>query len=500
MTETVHKRRKVRWGISIAVLAGCGAVGVFFALNKARPPRQERVERVPHVEVVSVEPQVFEAPIVAYGTVRPKRQIKIIPQVTGRLIRVHEKLAAGNFIPKGELLFEIDPRPYKAKVQQVKAEIDRLGQELIRLDKDQASLEKRLELAEKLEKLAEGNLSRENKLMAADATNQLEQEMANERFIRQQDVVLNYEHQLNMIPVMVAETKAMLTTKEAQLKEAELLLENTEIYCPCDVRVDAVAAQASQVVVASLQIASLTDMEALEVSVVLDPRDLRWTGQEIFASAVGKESDDAPVATVSWTLMGRKFTWQGRVTRLERVDEMTRTAHVVVEIRDVLAELDLGEGLSLPPLTVGMFCEAQLPTVPLEDALVVPRHAVQDGQYVYVYQPEGDTADRGRLVVKRVPLLRTAGDQVLVSYGVDGEAGAATQPATDVPRNAVCELMPGDMVVVSPLPKAVEGMRLRLREPAQPVTETAGRDSGRRLYAGLDCESSRCLHADCGVQ
>ena len=42
-----------------------------------------------------------------------------------------------------------------------------------------------------------------------------------------------------------------------------------------DARVDAVTAQETQVVIASFQIATLTDMEALEVPVVIDPRDLR---------------------------------------------------------------------------------------------------------------------------------------------------------------------------------------------------------------------------------
>ncbi len=414
---------------------------------------------VPRVQVLAVQPQTLDSPIIGYGTIRPKRQIKIIPQVSGRLVRMHKDLAPGNFIAKGEVLFEIDSRIYEAKVRQAEADIQRLQAMLIRHEHEKAALLNRLQVAKDLVQLAEQGVERENRL--DDATSDPEREMAKERYLRQRDLVLGYESQLDLIPVLINETKALLEQAQAQLDEAKLFVDNTKIVCPCDVRVESVSAQESQVVNAYFQVATLTDMEALELSVVVDPRELRWSRPEVFASAIGKELENPPKAKVTWTMMGQEFTWIGEVTRLERLDQATRTAHMVVEIRDVMRNIQIVKGGNHLPLSVGMFCKAELPTEPLDNALVIPRHAVQEGRFVYVFQPEQDRPDQGQLVIKKVPMLRNIGEQVLVSFGSGEQVVDIRQDGGT--ETAICELRSGDLVIVSPLPKAVEGMRLQRR-------------------------------------
>lgn len=429
---------------------------VWLMATKPEPPVNPQVERVASVAVMEVEPTVFDAPIIGYGTVRPKRQVKIIPEVSGRLVEAHSDLAVGNIISKGELLFQIDDRLYVSKKQQIAAEISRLEAQLERTHKEQANLKERLELALEQQELVMRSVERERNLLRQDSGTAPELELAQERYLRQRDAVLAYQSSLNLMPLQVEEIEALLRIKRAQLDEAELSIEKTKIYCPFDARVDAVTAQNSQVVTANFQIALLTDMEALEVSVVIDPRELRWTALEAFASAIGKDIEDAPEAAVTWTMLGQEFSWHGRVTRLERLDETTRTAHVVVELRDIMDSLEVRKGQSRPPLSVGMFCQAKLPTEPLDGALVVPRYAVRDGNNVYVFEPDAQDPSRGHLAVRRVPILRYAGDDVLVSF----RGGAsATQPAADSAK-ALCELQPGDQIITSMLPKAVEGMRL----------------------------------------
>ncbi|MCK4661125.1 MAG: hypothetical protein KAV82_16515, partial [Phycisphaerae bacterium] len=384
----------------------------------------------------------------------PKRQVKIIPEVGGRLIEVHDDLAEGNIISKGELLFEIDGRVYKSKVRQVEAEIRRLEAQLRRHEKEKTNLTKRIGLARQQEELAAIDFKRETDLFEQGGGRAPEVERAHERLLARQDAVLAYESRLDLIPVQIDETTALLETKQAQLDEAKLNVAKTRIYCPFDARVDSVTAQESQVVIASFQIATLTDMEALEVSVVIDPRELRWTDQKAFAQAVGQDMGDAPEARITWTLYGQEFSWAGKITRLERMDEVTRSAHIVVEIRDIMRSLEMAKGHSRPPLSVGMFCRAELPTEPLEGALVIPRHTLRDDSYVYVFEPDAQDPSRGRLVVRQVPILRSVGDQVLVALRqADAAAG----------------LQAGDLIVVSPLPKAVEGMRLLRRDVVETV-------------------------------
>jgi len=450
-----------------------GLAAAWLVATKPRPQRREAGTHVPSVEVVTIEPRVFDAPIVGYGTVRPKRQVKIIPEVSGQLVKVHEDLAVGNVIRRDELLFEIDSRPHASQVKQIEAEIARLKVGLRQHEQEQESLSQRVELARQRQELTRQSLERDRRLLAQGSATELEVEAQLDRHLRQSDEVLGYESRLAMIPLLIQETQELLRIKRAQLDEANLRVAKTRVYCPFDARVDAVLAQNTQVVMAHLQMAVLTDLEALELPVVIDPRELRWTNLAAFADAEGGPLESPAQVRVTWTLFGQELSWTGRVTRLERLDEVTRTAHVIVEIRDVALKVDTGKGRAHPPLSTGMFCRAELPTVPLEDALVVPWHAIHDRQTVYVFEPEADDSRHGRLVVKRVPTLRRVGEQVLVAYG-DAVDSAQANGA-----GSVCELKPGDRVVVSPLPRAVEGMRLAVSEVVTADASQGGPASSR---------------------
>lgn len=487
-------RYLINAGLGVGLLVTAGLACAWLVGNPVQPTRQPHATMVPSVQVLAVQPRIFDSPIVGYGTIRPKRQIKIVPQVSGRLVHVHKDLAPGNFIAKGELLFEIDSHIYEAKVRQAEADIERLEVMLDRHEHERESLENRLQVAKELKQLAERGVEREDQL--EHASTDTERELAKERYLRQRDLVLGYESQLDLIPVLINETKAMLAVSQAQLDEARLFLENTKIVSPCDVRVDAVSAQESQVVNAYFQVATLTDMEALELSVVVDPRELRWSRPEVFASAFGDELKDPPEARVTWTLMGQEFSWTGQVTRLERLDQTTRTAHMVVEIRDVMRGLRMGQGENRMPLSVGMFCKAELPTEPLDNALVIPRHAIQEGRYVYVFQPEEEHPNQGQLVIKKVPMLRSIGEQVLVSFG-EGEPVADLQ-RDDSLETVTCELQSGDLVIVSPLPKAVEGMRLQ-RHPDVEAVALGPATEPVRLAVALTKASSSPGHASSGA-
>ncbi len=177
---------------------------------------------------------------------------------------------------------------------------------------------------------------------------------------------------------------------------------------------------------------------------------------------------------MSWSLPGQEFTWRGFVTRFERYDEATRTGRLVVEVRsmDMVATLYAGSGDARPTLSIGMHCRAELPAEPLNDALLIPRHAVYEHRWVYVFEPDSTSSNglSGTLGRREVPLLRSFGDEVLVDY-----AGRRTD-------TEVCELQAGEFVVLSPLTRPVVGMKITRRSeslaavPSLPVVRPAIRD------------------------
>jgi hypothetical protein len=220
-------------------------------------------------------------------------------------------------------------------------------------------------------------------------------------------------------------------------------------------------------------------MSAFELSVGVDPRDLRWLDESIRPEALNEEQEGPrPEVRVKWALHGQELSWRGYVTRFERVDEATRTARLVVEIRnvDMVAKVQLGGAGGSPTLAIGMHCRAELPARTLTNALLVPRHAIYGNRWVYVFEPASDASNSadGRLARRQVSLLRSIGDSVLVNYSGNDDGGA-------------CELEAGELIVVSPLIKPVIGMRIHRDDeklaltPAPVVDDVSSRRSARSV-------------------
>src|SRR6266550_7481813 len=92
--------------LAIAVLAaavGCG------------PRGSGAVAKVP-VSVARVERRALPYELEATGSVEPIRSVDVLPQVNGTIL--HVNFAEGDEVAAGQILFEIDPRPYRAALQQ----------------------------------------------------------------------------------------------------------------------------------------------------------------------------------------------------------------------------------------------------------------------------------------------------------------------------------------------------------------------------------------------
>lgn len=470
MTMTVKLER-----IRVILNAGAAVVAVAVAVlvagwlirSKPLPPTLTSFARRHTVSVVTANAHTLRVPIYGYGTVAPKNQVNIVPQVSGQLIYTHKDLLPGKVIRAGELLFEIDPTTYRARVHQVQAEARALEVALLRHEQEMVNLAERIANIERMAEIDERDYLTSKKLYEVDKVGtQRDVDVVYLKFLQRKDVLSDLNNKRALAPYITKEYEANLDAARARLAQAEHLLKNTKINCPFEARVEAVGAYRSQVVTAHLSIATLTDMDAFELSVGIDPRELRWLAESIRPSNLDSAGDeDRPIVDVQWSLPGQSFAWRGRVTRFERVEESTRTARMIVEVRhaDMVATLTRGTGTrgigtprtgdSTQMFSIGMHCRAALPAQPLVDALAVPRRAIYDGRWVYVFEPDGDSeyATSGRLGRREVPHLRSIGDDVLVDYR--GRGGTE-----------ICELRPGERVVVSPLIKPVVGMPIDLRE------------------------------------
>ena len=92
--------------LAIAALAAATACGS----RQGTPP-----PKVP-VSVARVERRAVPYELNATGAVEPIRSVDVLPQVSGTILRV--RFSEGDEVAAGQVLFEIDPRPYSAALQQ----------------------------------------------------------------------------------------------------------------------------------------------------------------------------------------------------------------------------------------------------------------------------------------------------------------------------------------------------------------------------------------------
>src|SRR5258708_37231493 len=93
-------------GRGIALLGGAVGCG---------PRRAGAVAKVP-VSVARVERRALPYELEATGSVEPIRSVDVLPQVNGTIL--HVNFAEGDEVATGQILFEIDPRPYAAAVHE----------------------------------------------------------------------------------------------------------------------------------------------------------------------------------------------------------------------------------------------------------------------------------------------------------------------------------------------------------------------------------------------
>jgi multidrug efflux system membrane fusion protein len=145
-TQPAHRRRRY------IVLAGLAAFAIALAgwaiLHKP-PPSKPPPHAVP-VTAVRAQPQDFQLAITALGAAQAWTSDMILAQVSGKLVRVNFK--EGSEVKAGQVLAEVDPRPFQAALTQAEGTLKR----------DQSSLEgARRDLARFQRLQPEGGASRQ---------------------------------------------------------------------------------------------------------------------------------------------------------------------------------------------------------------------------------------------------------------------------------------------------------------------------------------------------
>ena len=322
------------------VVCGLGAAGWYYqstwvpplktllGMNKTIAPKPARI--VP-VSTATVKKRDVPLYLNGLGTVTAFKSVTIRSRVEGELIKV--AFNEGQMVHEGDLLAEIDPRPFEVQLDQAEGQLAR----------DQATL-----------KTAKATLSRYEGL-------------ASSKSIAAQQV----DDQASI----VQQTTAMIQTDEATVANAQLQLTYCRITAPISGRIGLRLVDQGNIVRAN-------DPTGLAVITQLQPIALVFTIPQDDIARVQKRANSTNNLTVD--AFDRDFKVKLASGTLLAIDNQVDATTGTVRIK---AQFPNDDGMLFP----NQFVNARLLVDVKRDAIVVPSAAVQRGpssMYVYVVKDD----------------------------------------------------------------------------------------------------------------
>lgn len=413
----------LRMGICAAVLLA-GVAGMLVLASFKKPPaRAEHAERALRVRVLTMHAQDAQVSISGYGNVRAVDVVPISAEVSGRIVEIYPGLNRGEIIPKGRVIFKIDPRNYEAACHRAAANVQQSKARIMRLEKQLVIDRRRLETLVRSRDLAAAEFKRLKHLFENDKVGTRSGVDAAERaFNSARDRADQMAEAVALYPLQIQEATGSLKAAQAAQSLATDNLERCTVRAPFSGRVKTQSVERDQYVSPGQHLLTLADDSALEIRVPLDSRDARRYlrfGERIFPEATGWFTRPVPVkCRIRWTQDPTEHVWRGRLDRIVEFDRKMRTLTVAVRIQ---ADQVRSGAKSALPLVAGMFCHVEIPGKTLAGVYRIPRWAVSFQKTVFL-----DVS--GRLKTAAVKVTRIQGQDAFVSEGLqDGDRVIVTR-------------------------------------------------------------------------
>lgn len=416
LTDINRARRPRNWTVLtilviLALAAGFYAVSVF-QKNSAEKlaGKAAQKERVVPVVVAPAVEKALPIELRSIGNVTPYSVVNIVPQVGGQLLHVY--FTQGKTVRKGDLLFQIDPRPYQAALDQAEGNVarDRAQIEAARanLAKDRAQIGQ-----------AEANLARDR----AQAVYAGVQKDRYEMLVREGAVSHEQSDQVNTNSTQANATieadlkvienaravtradEAAIATAQGTLKadlgiaeQARIQLGWTKIRAPIDGLIGSLNVYEGNVVAANggSPLVTIAQMDPIYVSVTVPEQylnDLRRSQQQGTLSLSAMVEGRAAEAV------------QGDISFMENtVNTSTGTILLKAKFPNPSQKLFPGQ-----------FVDVLIKMPPAGSSVVVPARSVittQQGNSVYVLQADGTAS------LTAVKVGQASGEDIAVLEGL----------------------------------------------------------------------------------
>ncbi|PTN42564.1 efflux transporter periplasmic adaptor subunit [Achromobacter xylosoxidans] len=310
------RKRLVLIAAALVILA---ALALWYVGSKgtpaARPPEYGQIPVAVAVEAASAGP--LQRDLHALGTITPLAQVTLRSQVDGELLKLH--FTEGQAVTRGQLLAEIDARPYLAALAAAEGELART----------QALLEN-----------AEADLQRYRKLARQEAVS---------------------GQQLDTAEAQVRAYAAQRLRNQAQVADAQRLLDHTRIVAPHDGRIGLRRIDAGNHV-------RVADAEGLTTLVQTRPISALFSISETRLDILRQaQARDAALRVQAWDADDRRLLAEGT---LEALDNRIQAASGTVRLRARFANAD-------ESLFPNQFVNIRLAVVQQDNVISIPTAAVQ---------------------------------------------------------------------------------------------------------------------------
>ncbi len=415
-------RRPARRGAAAALFAGLllllGAGG--FYAYKTWFAAGDPADRYLTAEV---ERGDIEDSVTATGTLQPRDYVDVGTQVSGQLKIVHVQI--GSTVKQGDLLAEIDPTVYRARVDANRAQ---LKNQTAQLADRQAQLV-----------LAQQQLKRQQNLMKEQASTE--------------EALQTAEATLRSVTAQIAALKAQMQQTESTLRGDEANLGYTKIYAPMSGTVVSQTAKQGQTLNANQQapiILRIADLSTMTVQTQVSEADVPKLniGMEAYFTTLG----------------GNGQRWYGTLRQVLPTPTVTNN----VVLYDALFDVPNPDRALMTQMTAQVFFVLGA----AKDAVIVPLAALRTPR------PEGSARAAGDRPGRRAaegdqaaPVSRGSFAQGAVVRVVNAEGAIEQRPVKVGVMNRVSAqilsgVQPGERVVVgrkqegsAPAPQGANGQR-----------------------------------------
>jgi RND family efflux transporter MFP subunit len=356
--------------------AGAMLIGVMGAMRPKVKP-QAPVVTPPTVFYAVAEPRSTTLDVYAQGEVRPRTDIALTAQVSGRIEKTAPAFVDGGAFEAGELLIKVEDADYRLAVTSARARV--------------AEAEESLKREE-----AEAALARKDY----------------EELGRQTD-----PSELALRLPQLAQARAAYEAARADFKASELNLDRTEIRAPFKGRVRTRSAGEGQFVSPGTQLGRIFSTDVAEIRLALTDNDLGKLGLPIaFVETVDQQG---PPVLLSAVIAGAEHRWKGRIARTDgALDPTTRQISAIAVVEDPYgAGSDDGA-----PLAIGLYVDARIEGRTIENAIVLPRSALYGRDAVYVIAAD-DALSR-----RTVSVVSADRSTIIISDGVAPGERVAISP------------------------------------------------------------------------